>query len=141
VRIVVAALAAALVAGLAVVAIGRWERSRHADAQNAGIARVVRTAQASPPAGFRFLAEFQCLIYARGDELLALEVCVDWDGRVVEAIDRRAGPTFWSLREDPDSARVRVDRSRFENQIVALDCDECRGIFERARLPGGQARR
>ena len=136
-------VAAALVAALAIVAIGRWERSRHADDENAGIERVyaaVGDLGGPTLAGFRMLADFQCLIYRRDGRAFALELCVDWDGHVVEAIDRRGEAEIWSLREDPARARVRIDRARFEQLIVEM-CADCRAIFERTRLPGGQARR
>ena len=133
------AAAAALVALLVLLAVGRWERGRHADEENAGIARLysdVGDLDNARLEGFRFLEQFQCLIYGDYD----IELCVDWDGNVVEAIDRRCGEVrIWSLREDPERARVRVDRRRFERVIETM-CADCRGIFERARAPLGQAR-
>jgi hypothetical protein len=139
--------AGALVAGgaaaaLLLVGAGEWERSRHADEANAGIEQV-RAAVGDlddDPAGFRMLERFQCLVYERGGREFALELCADWDGRVVEAIDRRDGVRIWSLREDPTRADVVVDRAEFERIIVAM-CDQCRDIFRRAREPGGQALR
>lgn len=130
--------AAVLVAGVALLAlllvgVGRWERSRHADEQNAGIARV-RAAVGpldSSLSGFRFLARFQCLVYSRGRNRFALELCVDRSGRVVEAIDRRSGETkYWSLREEPELADVHLDRAEVEREIVRM-CPVCKGIFER----------
>jgi hypothetical protein len=127
--------AVALVAAAAVlVGIGRWERGRHADRQNDGIERVrkaVGTLDSPTLKGFRFLADFQCLVYSRGRDELALELCVDRSGRVVEAIDRRSGePRFWSLREDPTEASVQVDRAEVERLIVRM-CANCEGVFER----------
>jgi hypothetical protein len=129
------AIVAASLAGLALllVGIGRLERSHHADEQNAGIARV-RAAVGpldSSLSGFRFLVRFQCLVYSRGRNKFALELCVDRSGRVVEAIDRRSGETkYWSLREDPELADVHLDRAEVERQIVRM-CPVCKGIFER----------
>ena len=126
-------LAAALVVAALLVGLGRLERSRHADEQNDGIARVRATVGAlgSSLSGFRFLARFQCLVYSRGENRFALELCVDRSGRVVEAIDRRGGDTeHWSLREDPELADVRVDRAEVERHIVRM-CPVCEGIFER----------
>jgi hypothetical protein len=133
---------AAAVLLLGLVPIGRWERTRHDDRQNDGIERVYTAVGSleSPATGFRSLESFQCLIYRRAQTLFALELCVDWQGRVVEGIDRRGGEVrIWSLREDPERARVRVDRRRFEQKIERM-CAQCKAIFERARLPGGQAR-
>lgn len=135
-------LAWAAVLLLALVPIGRWERTRHAERQNDGIERVYEAVGSldTSATGFRFLESFQCLIYRRDRTLFALELCVDWQGRVVEGIDRRGGEVrIWSLREDPERARVRVDRLRFEQKIERM-CAQCKPIFERARLPGGQAR-
>ena len=42
-------------------------------------------------ASFRYLSDFQCLGYKRGKNPVALEVCFDAHGRVVEAFDRRQG--------------------------------------------------
>ena len=143
-RRVVVTAAVVLLAALAVVAIGRWERTRHADHENDGIERVfVAVGELDGPTleGFRFLEEFQCLIYERDGRTFALELCVDWDGRVVEGIDRRGDEVeIWSLREDPAEARVRVDRRAYE-RVVSIMCEDCEAIFERARLPLGQARR
>jgi hypothetical protein len=141
-RLEVAAAAVLLVA-VALVAVARWERTRHADRENAGIERVraaIGDLDGPTLEGFRFLEEFQCLIYGRNGRTLALELCVDWEGRVVEGIDRRGDEVeIWSLREDPARARVRVDRGEFE-EVVSAMCEDCEAIFARARLPGGQAR-
>lgn len=127
-------LAAGLVVAVALVGVGRLERSHHADRQNDGIARVraaVGPLDSPSLSGFRFLARFQCLVYRRGQNQFALELCVDRHGRVIEAIDRRTGTTkWWSLREDPELADVRVDRAEVERQIVRM-CPVCKGIFER----------
>jgi hypothetical protein len=127
-------LLVAALAALVLVGIGRWERARHADDQNEGIARVraeVGELDSDTLAGFRFLARFQCLVYSRAQNEFALELCVDRDGRVIEAIDRRSGETeYWSLREDVELADVRVDRGEVERLIVRM-CPDCAGIFER----------
>ena len=127
-------LLVATLAVLVLVGIGRWERSRHADEQNEGIARVraeVGELDSDTLAGFRFLVRFQCLVYSEGRNEFALELCVDREGRVVEAIDRRTGETeYWSLREDMELADVRVDRGEVERLIIRM-CPDCAGIFER----------
>ena len=139
---VVGALVAAVILALAVVGVARWEGDRHAEQENDGIERVyeaVGRLDASSLQGFRFLDDFQCLIYRAGGRKFGLELCVDWDGRVIEAIDRRGGDVhISSLREDPQRARVLVDRHRFERVIESI-CDDCRAIFERARMPLGRA--
>lgn len=128
---------AALVAlVVALVPIGRWERGRHADEQNDGIESVARAiGELDSPTleGFRFADGFQCLIYRRDARRFALELCVDWEGRAIEGIDRRSGDVrIWALRADPESARVRVDRAAFERVIVEM-CEACEAVFERTR--------
>lgn len=108
-------LAAGLVVLLLLVPVGRWERNRHADEENRGIRGVlalVGPLDSRALAGFRRFTSFDCLVYRQGPNPLALEVCVDHEGRVIEGIDRRSGqPRIWSLREDPSRAAVRVDRA------------------------------
>jgi hypothetical protein len=137
-----AALVGAILLGAVLVLVARWERARHADEANDGIERVyaaVGSLDAANLEGFRMLEDFQCLIYRARGRVFGLELCVDRQGRVVEAFDRRGETRIWSLREDPELTRVRVDRGAFERVIEEM-CDECAAIFERARLPGGQAR-
>jgi hypothetical protein len=114
-------IAVAVLALVLVVATGRWERGSHADRQNDRIARVL--AEIGPidsPSlkAFRYLQNFQCLLYRRGSNDLALEVCADPQGRVVEAIDRRSGdPWIGSVREEPELATERVDRALFDRLL------------------------
>jgi len=116
--------AAAVVAALAVLLVGRWERGRHADAEARGMRSVL--AEIGPLDGpklsrFRYLPQFQCLLYERGGDVVAFEVCADPEGRVVEAIDRRRyPPRIWSLREDATRASVRVDRAQFDRLLLRL---------------------
>jgi hypothetical protein len=114
-------VAAAALAVLALVGIGRWEGAHRADEQMAGMRRVlaeVGPLDSSSLSAFRYLSKFQCLVYERGSNPLALEVCVDADGRVVEAIDRRSGdPKIWSLREEPSRSTVRVDRAEVDRLL------------------------
>lgn len=114
-RRLAAAVAACAVALIALVAVGRYEADRHADEENAGIARVrslVGALDNPTLAAYRRTGYFDCLLYRRGSNPFALELCFETDGRVVEAIDRRASePQIWSLREDRGRATVRVDPS------------------------------
>jgi hypothetical protein len=122
-----AALAVAAVAGGLLLA-GSWERDRHADAEVRGMERVL--AEIGPLDGpslsrFRYLPQFQCLLYRRGTDVLALEVCADSQGRVVEAIDRRRyPPKIWSLREDPGRESLRLDRAEFDRLLLRLGLPE-----------------
>ena len=106
------------------VFVGRWERAQRADEQVQGMGEVL--AAVGPLDGptlsaFRYLQDFQCLAYRRDRNPVALELCVDADGRVVEAIDRRSGePTIWSLRDDPTRSTLRVDRGEVDRLLVRM---------------------
>lgn len=111
-RIAFLALAGAALVG-ALALLGNLERERRADRESDGMSRVLDAVGKldSPNLhGFRLFVHFDCLVYKRGRNGFALEVCVDDSGRVVEAIDRRNGdPSIWSLRDDPTKSSVRVD--------------------------------
>ena len=119
-EIVLAALAVAAV----LVAVARWERTRHADEQMVGMRRTVQAVGPldSPDlVGFRYFPHFQCLAYRRPQHRIALELCVDPDGRVIETIDRRSGePVIWSLREDPTASEVRVSRPTVDRLLARM---------------------
>jgi hypothetical protein len=110
--------------GVVLVLVGRWERSERAEEQSAGIGEIAATVgPLDDPTltAYRYFEAFQCLAYRRGTVRLALELCVDWDGRVVEAIDRRSGsPTIWSLRDDPTRSTVRVDRCETDRLLIRM---------------------
>ena len=111
-RWTVAAVAVVVVLGLFVV-IGRWERSRWVRSQVHGMERV-RTAIGpldSPSLiGYRVLPAFDCLVYKRGPNPYALELCVDRAGRVVQAIDRRGTRAYYSVQAEPTASTFRVSR-------------------------------
>jgi hypothetical protein len=117
--------ALALVLLLALIPIGRWERAHHARDEIRGMRRVLA---AVGPIGnstldaYRVgLVPFDCLIYKRGSNPYALELCIDPRGRLVETIDRRSGaPKFWSLREDPTRSTIRVDRNHVNRLLRKL---------------------
>jgi hypothetical protein len=110
--------------GVVLVLVGRWERSERAEEQSAGIGEIAATVGSLDDptlTAYRYFEAFQCLAYRRGTVRLALELCVDWDGRVVEAIDRRSGsPTIWSLRDDPTRSTVRVDRCETDRLLIRM---------------------
>ena len=108
------------------VAVGRWERSRHADEQNAGIARV-RAAVGpldSPDSRRRSGSSrrFQCLLYSTRPQRFALELCVDRNGRVVEAIDRRSGRAEVSGACARTRARSKVPRRPRGGRAAICSC-------------------
>lgn len=113
-RLLVAA-GAVLLGLLLLVPVGRWERGHRADEEMEGMRTVLAAVgdlDSPTLRGFRVLANFDCLLYERDRNDFALELCVDDEGRVVEAIDRRGGgdPRIWSLRDDPTSSELHVER-------------------------------
>ena len=122
-RYVLGAVAAAL-ALLALVAIGVWERGHRADSEVAGMRGVLRAVgPLDNPSltAFRYFNDFQCLVYRRSGLRLALEVCFDGDGRLIEAIDRRSGDAkIWSLRDDPKRSTIRVNRVEVDRLLERM---------------------
>lgn len=116
--------AAVALACVVLVLVGRWERGERAEEQSAAIAEVVAAVgPLDDPSltAYRYFAAFQCLAYRRDRIRLALELCVDWHGRVVEAIDRRSGtPKIWSLRDDPSRSKVRIDRCETDRLLMRM---------------------
>lgn len=106
-------LAAAVVVLAALVGVGRWERNREATREVRGfhiVQRLIGPLDSPTLSGFRVFPAFDCLTYRRGANPFALELCVDHEGRVVEAIDRRLETRrIWSLRFDASGSTDRVD--------------------------------
>jgi len=120
--------AALAVAALAVLALllgaGRWERSREIRHQAAGMRKVealIGPLDNASLSGYRVLPGYDCLVYRRGTNPYALELCVDGTGRVIEAIDRRTvDRSIWSLTFEPGSSPVRVDRAEVERLLARM---------------------
>jgi hypothetical protein len=116
-----------VVAAGALVAIGRWERTHEATRETHGfriVQRLVGRLGAPSLSGFRVFTSFDCLTYRRGANPFALELCVDRAGRIVEAIDRRQfDRRIWSLRFDPSSSTVRVDRAEVDRLLRKMGAE------------------
>lgn len=119
VGIVIVALAAVLVVA------GRWEGRHEAQREMNGfrvVERLIGPLDSPTLSGFRVLPGFDCLTYKRGTNVLALELCVDKAGRVVEAIDRRSyDRRIWSLRFDPTASSVRVDAAEVARLLRKME--------------------
>jgi hypothetical protein len=118
-KVVAALVLAAAVAVL--VAVGRWERGRDVRDEEDGmgqVAALVGPLGGPGLSGYRVSAPADCLTYRRGANALALELCVDQAGRVVETIDRRQRDRrIASLRYDPDASSLRVDRTEVDRLL------------------------
>jgi hypothetical protein len=113
-RVALLASAGAVAVGVIVclALVGRWEKDRWVDSQLRGIAlvqRLIGPLDQNALTGFRVLPQFDCLVYRRGVDRLALELCIDGKGRVVEAVDRRGGARrYYDLHSDPGDASIHV---------------------------------
>ena len=120
--------AVSVLAIAAFAAIGRREREHRADVQSSGMRAVLNQIGPldSPELrGFRIFVNFHCLVYKRGRNDFALELCVDRHGRVVEAIDRTDGTAkVWSLRDDPTQSELVVDRGEVDELLRRMNVPE-----------------
>jgi len=108
----VATLSIGIVVLAALVAVGRWERGRWVRSQVHGMERVraaIGPLDSVNLIGYRVLPGFDCLVYKRGGDPYALELCTDAAGRVVQTIDRRGGRRYYSLQPEPAASTFRVD--------------------------------
>jgi hypothetical protein len=133
-RVLGISLAAVVAVGL-LIAVGLWERARRADEEVRGMRMVVAAVgplDSTSLRGFRLLGDFDCLLYGRSGVPYALELCVNDEGRLVEAIDRRSGdPEIWSLRDDPSRSTIRLDRDEVDRLLRRM------GVPNRL-LPSGE---
>jgi hypothetical protein len=121
-RLLSLALVAALVA---FVFVGRSEKRSWVDSQLRGMRRVVQLVgplDQRSLIGYRALPAYDCLVYQRGQDRLALELCVDHAGRLVEAVDRRGGARrYYDLHSDPGAASIHVDRSEVDRLLRKME--------------------
>jgi hypothetical protein len=115
-----AALAALAIVAL-LVAVGRWEQRRTVRKEVAGMRSVLAAIGgniASPSlSGYRS-GPPDCLAYHDKVMLLALQLCFDPEGRLVQAVDRRTGqPRYYSLEYEPSLSPIRFPRTRIDELL------------------------
>lgn len=121
------AAAAAAAVLVALIPLGLWESNRHADSELRGMRRVqAAIGPLDQPSLDAYRVNigtgFDCLLYKRGINRFALELCFDKQGRLIEAIDRRGAgdPKISSLREAPGDGTIRVDRALVDRLLKRL---------------------
>lgn len=121
--------AVVLVVGIvtALAFVGRWEKDRWVDSQLRGMTRVERLIgplDQRSLIGFRVLPQFDCLVYRRGADLIALELCVDGQGRLVQAVDRRGGVRrYYDLHSEPAASTIHVDRAEIDRLLRKMGAE------------------
>ena len=102
---------AVVVALALLVAVGRWEEHRAARNEMDGMRSVLTAIGGkidSPRlSGYRF-GPPACLAYHTKTMLLALQLCFDGEGRLIQSVDRRPDqPRYSSLEYEPSLSTIR----------------------------------
>lgn len=118
----------ALVIGVAVVAaaavlvgVGRWEQHRAANNELAGMRSVLAAIDGNIDSrrlsGYRF-GPPNCLAYHDKVMLLALQLCFDSEGRLIQSVDRRPDqPRYSSLEYEPSLSTIRFAPARIDRLL------------------------
>jgi len=115
----VAAAVLAIVALLAALAaLGRWEGRRAADRETAGMRTVLAAIggdiHSTRLSGYR-VGPPNCLAYHTREMLLALQLCFDAEGRLIQTVDRRPDqPRYSSLEYEPSLSTIRFPPAEIE---------------------------
>ena len=108
------------------VPVGRWETSRAATTQRAGIERVRALVGdelfGASLRGRAVIGALECLLYLSGDYEYALELCFDSSGRLVRAIDARGvgDPGLWDIASDPSRTPLQLTPAERHGATDAL---------------------
>jgi hypothetical protein len=123
---------------LFLVIVGRWDANRDVQNQRARITELYRLAREHPiPDGWRIAPPYRCLFYRNATDPFAFEFCFDPLGRLVEAIDRRAGdPEVASLRSQWSKASIRVDSAALDSVLRQMRAYDPRSPNGAAIRPG-----
>ena len=110
------AAACVIVAAVLVVIVGRAELASERRKEIDGIA-LVRSL-----VGGKIAKPVNCLIYESGGRPIALELCADRYGRIVEAVDRRGSlPVFYNITFEPQVATEHIDMHFVAQAIARLE--------------------
>jgi hypothetical protein len=123
-RVLVGTFAVA-VAAVVLVAAGRWEQRRAAREEIGGMRTVLAALgnkiDSRALSGFR-VGPPDCLAYHDSQMLLALQLCFDSQGRLVEAVDRRPQePKYFSLEYQPSLATIRFPRAQIDRLLARAE--------------------
>jgi hypothetical protein len=133
-RLALTVIVTSLVA-VGLTTLGNVERDHAADRQIRGLAAVRREVDSAPvaPSAFRLTPTLYCLLYRRGANPFALELCYDRSGRLEQAIDRRnfVSPTFWDMEYDPARAPREISPRKLSNELRRM------GAFRHLDVPVG----
>jgi hypothetical protein len=133
-RLVLTVIATSLIAG-ALATLGSVEGDHAADRQIRGMGAVSKEVDSAPapPSAFRLTPTLYCLLYRRGANPFALELCYDRTGRLEQAIDRRnfVSPTFWDLEYDPARAHHEISPQTLAEELRRM------GAFRHLAVPAG----
>jgi hypothetical protein len=105
------------------VAVGRWEQRHAARTEMAGMRSVLAAIGGDPVSrslsGYRFGAP-DCLAYHDRVTALALQLCFDSQGRLIQAVDRRPDqPKYYSLEYKPSLSTIRFPRREIDELLQA----------------------
>jgi hypothetical protein len=118
------AAACVIVAAVLVVIVGRAELASERRKEIDGIAlvRSLVGGKIAKPVNFRVSPDLYCLIYESGGRPIALELCADRYGRIVEAVDRRGSlPVFYNITFEPQVATEHIDMHFVAQAIARLE--------------------
>jgi hypothetical protein len=103
------------------VGVGRWEEHRAARNEMAGMRGVLAAIGGdidSPRlSGYRY-GPPNCLAYHDKTMLLALQLCFDSEGRLIQSVDRRPDqPRYSSLEYEPSLSTIRFPPARIDRLL------------------------
>ena len=138
-RVLIGVAVAAVALAAVLVVIGRWEGSHHARQELRGMRRVLAAiGPLDNPTLSMYRVNvgfgFDCLLYKRGSNRFALEVCFDKPGRAIETLDRRGSGNPKDLEPARGSGRV-DDPHRPCARRPTLEAPRRPRLLSRFRLP------